>query len=138
MCTGFSFCALWVTVSETWQALPRPTGHIARWLRNIWVFGHAAAGTPADESLVRMQGHELSPGSLRCLARASRLEALSVDGISIVGTEGWSALGQLTHLTSLAVRSRGDNTGLNHVRPPSSSIPVSHWKIIRKTCIHSL
>jgi hypothetical protein len=91
-------------------------------------FMHAAAAPPADGNPVRIQGHELSPGSLRCLARASRLEALSVDGISVVGNEGWSALGQLTHLTSLAVRSRGDNTGLNHVHspPPQCMVPTGN------------
>ena len=63
-----------------------------------------------------MQAHELSSASLRCLSRASRLEALALEGMQVVGTAGWSALAQLTRLTSLAVRSRGDNSGLHHVR----------------------
>ena len=71
-----------------------------------------------------MQAHELSPASLRCLSRASHLEALALEGMQVVGTEGWSALSHLTRLTSLAVRSRGDNSGLHHVRPPRS-LPAS-------------
>ncbi len=65
-----------------------------------------------------MQAHELSPASLRCLSRASHLEALALEGMQVVGTEGWSALSHLTRLTSLAVRSRGDNSGLHHVSAP--------------------
>lgn len=64
-----------------------------------------------------MQAHELSSASLRCLSRASQLEALALEGMQVVGTAGWSALAQLTRLTSLAVRSRGDNSGLHHVSP---------------------
>ena len=63
-----------------------------------------------------MQAHELSAGSLRCLSRATRLEALCLEGISEVGDAGWASLAHLTRLTSLSVRSRGDNTGLHHVR----------------------
>ena len=63
-----------------------------------------------------VQAHELSAGSLRCLSRATRLEALCLEGISEVGDAGWASLAHLTRLTSLSVRSRGDNTGLHHVR----------------------
>ena len=79
-----------------------------------------------------MQAHELSPASLRCLSRASHLEALALEGMQVVGTEGWSALSHLTRLTSLAVRSRGDNSGLHHVRPPRS-MPAS--AVVSPPCI---
>ena len=72
-----------------------------------------AVGAP---SAACMQAHELSAGSLRCLGRAARLEALCLEGISEVGDAGWASLAHLTRLTSLSVRSRGDNTGLHHVR----------------------
>ena len=78
-----------------------------------------AAGTPVaviGPSSACVQAHELSAGSLRCLSRATRLEALCLEGISEVGDAGWASLAHLTRLTSLSVRSRGDNTGLHHVR----------------------
>lgn len=62
------------------------------------------------------QAHELSAGTLGCLGLvAGRLGALSLEGIPRMGTDGWRAIGGLTALTRLAVRSRGDNAGLAQV-----------------------
>lgn len=63
-----------------------------------------------------MQAHELSSAALGALAGASQLGALSLEGIPRMGTEGWHSLSQLTSLTRLAVRSRGDNAGLHQAR----------------------
>ncbi|CAL8468747.1 g8287 [Coccomyxa elongata] len=70
---------------------------------------------PKLTSLEVQQAHELSSAALGALAGASQLGALSLEGIPRMGTEGWRSLSQLTSLTRLAVRSRGDNAGLHQI-----------------------
>ncbi|CAL5221478.1 g3677 [Coccomyxa viridis] len=89
-------------------SLPSPTTDLELMELMTWT-------APRLTCLEIQQAHELSPASLRCLSRASHLEALALEGMQVVGTEGWSALSHLTRLTSLAVRSRGDNSGLHHL-----------------------